>query len=81
MGGLACLAHENRHSPCGLVQTERRINEDCNGLCNIGVCYPDITFIVDISLHVVEPNMSKQFMTILYMGLISCLETLTLNTI
>ena len=54
MGGLACLAHENRLCLCGLVQTERHIIGDCNLHCNIGVCYPGITFIVNILLHVVE---------------------------
>ena len=50
---------ENRLCPCGLMQTEQHIIEKCNPLSSFRVCYPGITFIIDILLNMAEPDMFK----------------------
>ena len=59
MGRWAHITRENRLSPCGLMQTEQHIIENCNLLSNIRECYPGMTFNIDILLNTAELDMFK----------------------
>ena len=58
-GRWARITRENRLCPCGLMQTEQHIIENCNLLSNIRECYPGMTFNFDILLNTAEPDMFK----------------------
>ena len=58
-GRWARITRENRLCPCGLMQTEQHIIENCNLLSNIRECYPGMTFNTDILLNTAEPDMFK----------------------
>ena len=58
-GRWARITRKNRLCPCGLMQTEQHIIENCNLLSNIRECYPGMTFNFDILLNTAEPDMFK----------------------
>ena len=58
-GRWARITRKNRLCPCGLMQTEQHIIENCNLLSNIRECYPGMTFNIDILLNTAEPDMFK----------------------
>ena len=58
-GGWARITRENRLCPCGLMQTEHHIIENCNLLSNNRECYPGMSFNIDILLNMAEPDMFK----------------------